>query len=229
MEFYHTYNRGVEKRKIFLEKSDYFRGIHDFYEFNDAKAVVNLNQRLNGSSFNRSSTAINDKLREKIISVGAWSLMPNHYHIFSSPITDNGLPKFHQKFGGGYTCFFNIKYNRNGVLFQGRYKKIKVTSDAQALQLICYIHSNPLEIWKPNWKEKGLTDSEIKDALEFLKKEYRWSSHLDYWGIKNFPSLVDADFMRRFFESPEEYQEFFTNWLRFYSKNIDSLKEVILE
>jgi len=71
MEFYHTYNRGVEKRKIFLEKSDYFRGIHDFYEFNDAKAVVNLNQRLNGSSFNRSSTAINDKLREKIISVGA--------------------------------------------------------------------------------------------------------------------------------------------------------------
>jgi len=155
--------------------------------------------------------------------------MPNHYHIFSSPITDNGLPKFHQKFGGGYTCFFNIKYNRNGVLFQGRYKKIKVTSDAQALQLICYIHSNPLEIWKPNWKEKGLTDSEIKDALEFLKKEYRWSSHLDYWGIKNFPSLVDADFMRRFFESPEEYQEFFTNWLRFYSKNIDSLKEVILE
>lgn len=225
MEFYHTYNRGTEKRKIFLENSDYYRGVHDLYEFNDAKAVVNVNRRFDGSS-----TAINlNRPREKIVNLATWCFMPNHYHIFSYPLADNGLPKFHQKFGGGYTWFFNIKYNRSGVLFQGRYKKIKVTSDAQALQLICYIHSNPLEIWKPNWKEKGLTDSEIKDALEFLKKEYRWSSHLDYWGIMNFPSLVDADFMRRFFESPEEYQKFFTNWLRFYSKNVDSLKEVILE
>jgi len=229
MEFYHTYNRGTEKRKIFLENSDYFRGVHDLYEFNDAKPVFNLSKRLDASLHNRSSTAINGKLREKIINMGVWCLMPNHYHIFSSPITDNGLPNFHQKFGGGYTCFFNIKYNRNGVLFQGRYKKIKVTNDAQALQLICYIQSNPLEIWRPDWKEKYLTDAEIKDALEFLKKEYRWSSHLDYWGIKNFPSLIDTDFMHRFFESPEEYQKFFTDWLKFYTKNTGSLEEIMLE
>ncbi len=47
-EFYHTYNRGVEKRKIFLENSDFLRGVHDLYEFNDIKAVINLNQRING-------------------------------------------------------------------------------------------------------------------------------------------------------------------------------------
>lgn len=228
MEFYHTYNRGTEKRKIFLEDSDYARGVHDLYEFNDAKAVINLKQRFNGS--NGSSTAINvDRPREKIVNILSWCLMPNHYHIFSYPIIDNGLPKFHQKLGGGYTWFFNAKYKRNGVLFQGRYKKIQVTNDIQALQLICYIHSNPLELWKPNWKENGLTNSEIQDALRFLEKEYRWSSHLDYIGIKNFPSLLDADFMSRFFKNSKEYREFFTDWLKFYSKNTESIRKEILE
>ncbi|MFH1575629.1 MAG: transposase [Candidatus Nealsonbacteria bacterium] len=223
MEFYHTYNRGTEKRKIFLEDSDYFRGVHDLYEFNDAKSVINLNQRFNGSS-----TAINNKLREKIVSLGTWCLMPNHYHIFSSPLADKGLPKFHQKFGGGYTWFFNAKYKRSGALFQGRYKKIQVINDTQALQLICYIHSNPLDLWKPDWKEKGLINLEIQNALKFLE-QYRWSSHLDWWGIKNFPSLIEADFMNRFFNGPKEYREFFTNWLRFYGKNIDDIRKLILE
>ena len=225
MEFYHTYNRGTEKRKIFLDNSDYLRGVHDLYEFNDVKAVINVNRRFDGSS-----TAINkNRLRERIINLATWCLMPNHYHLFSYPVVDNGLPKFHQKFGGGYTWFFNNKYKRNGVLFQGRYKKVQVTSDTQTLQLICYIHSNPLELWKPNWKEKGLTDSETKDALNFLEKEYRWSSHLDYLGIRNFPSLIDADFIPRFFNSPGEYKEFFTNWLKFYTKNIEVIQKLTIE
>jgi len=225
MEFYHTYNRGTEKRKIFLEGSDYSRGIHDLYEFNDIKAAINVSRRFDGSP-----TAINIKqVREKIINLVSWSLMPNHYHLFSYPIVENGLSKFHQKFGGGYTWFFNAKYKRNGVLFQGGYKKVKVTTDIQVLQLICYIHSNPLDLWKPNWKEKGLANSEIKDALNFLEREYRWSSHLDYLGIKNFPSLIDTDFIPRFFKSPEEYREVFTNWLKFYNKNTEIVEKLTLE
>jgi len=66
-----------------------------------------------------------------------WGFMPNHYHLFSSPVRDNGLPEFHRKFGCGFTNFFNLKYERSGVLFQGRYKKVLVDNDTQALQLIC--------------------------------------------------------------------------------------------
>lgn len=225
LEFYHTYNRGVEKRKIFLEGTDYVRGVHDLYEFNDAKAVINLKQRFNGSP----TPIILEKPREKLVDLIVWCLMPNHYHLFSQPIVENGISKFHQKFGGGFTNFFNVKYKRSGVLFQGKYKKVQVTDDTQALQLICYIHSNPLDIWKPNWKEKGFTDLEIQNALKFLVKEYRWSSHLDWWGIKNFPSLIETDSIHRFFEHPKEYQDFFTNWLRHYSKNVESIKKFILD
>jgi len=224
-EFYHTYNRGVEKRKIFLEDADYFRGVHDLYEFNDVKAAINLNRRFEG--FPKSINV--EKVREKLVNIIVWCLMPNHYHLFSYPVADNGLSKFHQKFGVGFANFFNVKYKRSGALFQGRYKKVLVTNDTQALQLICYIHSNPLDLWKPNWKEKGLTNSEIQNALKFLEKEYRWSSHLDWWGVRNFPSLIDNNFIPRFFKNPEEYREFFVNWLKYYTKNINSIQKFILE
>lgn len=225
MEFCHTYNRGVEKRKIFLENSDYVRGVHNLYEFNDAKMVVNFYRQFVGSP----TPHMFERSREKLVNIISWCLIPNHYHLFLYPVVDNGLSKFHQKFGGGFTNFFNTKYKRNGVLFQGGYKKIQVTNDAQAIQLICYIHANPLDLWKPNWKEKGLTSSEIQDALKFLEKEHRWSSHLDWWGIKNFPSIIDADFISRFFESPKEYREFFTDWLGYYSKNIESIQKLIID
>lgn len=226
--FYHTYNRGVEKRKIFLEKADYYRAVHDLYEFNDINAVMNLKQRFN--NINGYPISIIEKQRNKLVDIIIWCLMPNHYHLFSCFKIENGLAKFHQKFGIGYSNFFNVKYKRSGVLFQGKYKKIQVTNDTQMAQLVCYIHSNPLNIWKPNWKEKGLTDSEIKDALKFLEKEYRWSSHLDYLGIKNFPSLIsNNEFLINFFGGPAGYQKFFIDWLKHYKKNIELVKKFSFE
>ncbi len=221
-EFYHTYNRGTEKRKIFLEDADYVRGVHDLYEFNDKNIVINVSRKFEGSP-----TPIN-RVRERLVDLLVWSFMPNHYHLFSSPVKDNGMPEFHRKLGGGFTNFFNTKYKRSGVLFQGGYKKVKVTDDRQALQLICYIHSNPLDLWKPKWKEKGLTNAEIQDALKFLE-QYRWSSHLDWWGIKNFPSLTGTNSMARFFENSEEYRKFFIDWLKYYEKNIKDLGKSVLE
>jgi len=225
MDLYHSFNRGTEKRNIFLDQDDYFRGVHDLYEFNDVNVIVNLGQRFKGSP----TPLIGNKPRKKFVEVISWCLMPNHYHLFSYPVVENGLSRFHQKFGGGFTNFFNVKYKRNGVLFQGKYKKVRVVDDAQVIQLICYIHSNPLNLWKPNWKENGLTSMEIQNALKFLEKEYRWSSHLDYWGVKNFPSLIDNDFPLRFFKNPEEYREVFTNWLRYYSRDVQSIEKFVLE
>jgi len=221
MEFYHTYNRGVEKRKLFLDNSDYLRGVHDIYALNDVNAAVNLHRSIVGLTKSNIS-------REKLVDIGVWSFMPNHYHFFSCPVKDNGLSSFHKKFGIGIANYFNTKYKRSGALFQGRYKKVKVENDTQALQLICYIHANPLDLWKPNWKEKGLTSSEIQNALEFLEG-YRWSSHMDWWGIKNFPSLIDKSSMSRFFESQEEYQKFFIDWLRYYEKNVQDIQKIIME
>jgi len=227
--FYHTYNRGVEKRKIFLEDSDYWRCVHDLYEFNDKNLIINLKRRFEGNRISINEPVIK-KPRERLLDILVWCLMPNHYHLFSAPVVENGLSRFHQKFGIGFSNYFNIKYKRSGVLFQGKYKKVRVADDTQMAQLVCYIHSNPLDLWKPGWKEKGLTGSEIQNALKFLEKEYRWSSHLDYLGIKNLPSLIgNNEFLINFFGGPEGYQKFFIDWLKYYEKNIYSVKKLIFD
>lgn len=229
-EFYHTYNRGVEKRDIFLDEKDYFRGIHDLYEFNDANATLNLNYYLNYRTRSPIDLVpeIKRKRRDLLIDLFAWSLMPNHYHYFQRERRRGGISKFQQKWGGGYANYFNLKYDRSGVLFQGKYKKVLVTKDAQAGHLVCYIHSNPLDFWKPGWKERGLSALEMENALKFLEK-YRWSSHLDYLGIKNFPSLINTEFLDNFFGGSEGYRNFFADWLKQYSKNIKLIQKFILE
>ena len=86
----------------------------------------------------------------------------------------------------GYAKYFNKKYKRVGALFQGRYKKVLIADNTHFLHLPFYIHFNPLDLSYPEWREDKITDP--RGALEFLKS-YRWSSHLDYSGIKNFPQL----------------------------------------
>lgn len=230
--FWHTFNRGVEKRSIFLNEGDYFRGVHDIYEFNNSNAVVNLDRRflIGKNEGSPTSLIIGKKPRELLVDLFVWCLMDNHYHLFSSPREKDNLAKFHQKIGTGYTNYFNSKYKRSGVLFQGKYKKVQVMDDVQVGQLVCYLHSNPLEIWKPGWKEKGLNESEIQDALKFLlNKKNRWSSHQDYWGIKNFPSLINTDFLFNFFGGPKGYQKFFIDWLKQYKKNFNLFNDIKID
>lgn len=236
-EFLHTYNRGTEKRIIFLDKQDYFRAVHDIYEFNNVNTAANFSYRFRQQKENyQSPTLINEKSKSKpktrnlLINLYSWALMPNHYHFFSRDQKSAGISKFHQKWGTGYTKYFNIRYDRNGVLFQGKYKRVAVIDDAQAAHLICYIHSNLLDLWKPNWKKKGITNFELQNAIKFLNnKKNRWSSHQDYWGIKNFPSVISREFVDEFFGGSKGYRNFFISWLKQYEDNINSIQKFILD
>lgn len=220
-QIYHIFNRGVEKREVFLENSDRIRFIHDIYEFNDTNPALPFARRVE-------KTDKVNKEREKIVMVQAFCLMPNHYHLVCEEIEEMGTSLFMKKLQGGYARAFNEKYKRNGYLFQGRYKHILITTDRQLLQVVCYIHANPLELWKSNWKEKRLTKKDIDDALNFLQN-YRWSSHLDYLGNKNFSSVVDREFIKGVFEEYGCYETFFKSWLEFFGRDSNEIKEHIFE
>jgi len=111
-----------------------------------------------------------------------------------SPAHDDvqNISKFMQKFNMGYAKYFNEKYERSGYLWQGRYKKILIEQDGHFLHIPYYIHCNPLDYKFKEWRQGKVKN--IKNALEYLR-EYRWSSHLDYLGIKNFPSVIDKDLL----------------------------------
>ena len=87
----------------------------------------------------------------------------------------------------GYAKYFNEKYERSGVLWQGTFKKMHITRDAHFMYIPYYIHLNPLDFTYSEWRAGAIKDP--RKALAYLR-EYRWSSHLDYLGIKNFPSVI---------------------------------------
>lgn len=154
--------------------------------------------------------------------------MPNHHHELVEQLEEGGITLFIRKLHIGYARAFNLRYERSGYLFQGRFKDVHVKNDEQLAHLVCYIHSNPLDLWKPKWKEKKLTGVEIKEALKFLEN-YRWSSHIDYLGIKNFPSVINNKFLLEFFDGTNGYRKFFVGWLRQYEININSIQNLLLE
>lgn len=222
-EFYHLYNRGVDKRKIFINKNDYIRFIHDLYEFNDSNPAQAFSRQKNVGY------QVSDIMgRRLLVSLHTFALMPNHHHLLVEQVKEKGISLFMRKLHLGYTNAFNLKNKRSGHLFQGTFKDVHIKDDRQLAHLVCYIHSNPLDLWKKNWKERELTKSEIKSALKFLEN-YRWSSHLDYLGIKNFPSLISTKFLLDFFGGTEGYKKFFINWLSQYERNINSIQDLIFE
>ncbi len=155
-QIYHIYNRGVEKRSVFMEDKDYLRFIHDLFEFNDTALVNPSNIRFSSrhpssvtsSQFNQflalreSNTKIKRKLLVEIL---VFCLMPNHYHLMVRQLVDDGIVKFMQKLGTGYTNYFNLKNERVGSLFQGRFKAVLVNNESYFTHLLHYIHLNPLE------------------------------------------------------------------------------------
>ena len=219
--FYHIYNRGVEKRQIFYDSQDYCRFIHNLYELNDLKHVLNIGRRF--SFHDGLPEAIMKRERELLAEVHCFSIMPNHYHLILRQIQEQGISKFMHKLGMAYALFFNQKYSRKGVLFEGRFKAKTIEKDEYLIHLSRYIHLNPLNLFQSDWKERGVAD--WKSANAFLKS-YRWSSYLDYIGIKNFPSVIKTDFVLGYFgkESRKEYKNFVNDWAL---KDMEQINELI--
>ena len=166
-EIYHIFNRGVEKRHIFSNQSDYFRFIHDMFEFNDENPAINLGyyfdsygKRPFAGNLAKSDFAKLQMPRKMLVEIFCFCLMPNHYHFIIRQLADNGITEFMRKIGTGYTNYFNTKYQRVGPLFQGKFKAVHIFNQAHLLYLPHYIHLNPLDTSFPEWREKKYQMSE---------------------------------------------------------------------
>lgn len=220
----HALNRGVDKRTIFLDDQDRFRFIHDLFEFNNQEKVKNTFYFFKKSSDIERRYIDSPTSRKLLVDVHAFCLMSNHYHLLISPKTENAIPQFMQKINMGYSKYFNEKYKRQGTLFEGRYKSVAITDESHFNHIPYYIHLNPLDLIAPEWRENELKN--YKKALEFLNS-YRWSSHLDYLGNKNFPSVTQRDSLLEIFGSSEEYKKSINQWLK--NIELENIKESILE
>ena len=131
-ERYHVYNRGVDKRDIFLEKHDYLRFYQSLLFFNTIEAT---------GSF-RLAKSLSDKNITKLVPIYSYCLLPNHFHLILEQMVDGGISEFMKRISVGYTGYFNEKYTRTGVLFQGGFKRVHIENETQFQYLVAYVNEN---------------------------------------------------------------------------------------
>lgn len=205
-EYFHIYNRGVDKRIIFKDDTDRDRFIELLYLAN-TKCPVNIR------NIRRDYSSIFDFDREDVlVYIGAYCLMLNHFHILLTPVVESGVQIFMQKLLTGYSMYFNKKYERSGALFEGRFKSKHVSSDEYLKYLFAYIHLNPVKLIQPDWKDVGIQDiAEVKKYLD----EYPYSSLRDYFGNREESKILDKDKFPEYFSTKQEIDTELLEWLNY--------------
>lgn len=209
-EFYHVYNRGVDKRIVFENESDYKRFMLLLHLCNGESPVRLDILNPKGST---STDPIGNSNFPSIVSVGAFCLMPNHFHILLREITEGGISAFMHRLSTAFTMYFNAKNERSGALFQGRFKAEHANNDRYLKYLFSYIHLNPVKLVEPAWKEIGIQD---KDMVKKYLLSYPYSSYLDYIkGGREASKIVDRDEFPDYFGSETNFENFIDDWLSY--------------
>lgn len=223
---YHIYNRGYDKRDIYLDGKDYLRFVVSLYWFNNQNKIIidDLSKEdiefaiASGSTAGNINNLYNVKNRVPIVEILGFTLMPNHYHLILKEIVPGGISLFMRKLSNGYTGYFNEKYGRKGVggIFQGRYQSVRIKDDRQLVAIFNYVHTNPIELVEPKWKDLIVKDK--NKALKFLEV-YKWSSYHDYVGNLRFPNVTDRDFYNDLLGGPKQRRRLIKDWIEFKAEN----------
>jgi len=208
-EYYHIYNRGIDKRVIFKSGKDYKRFMMLLYLANSDDSF-RFDVILNNQHKIFSEILVIDR-GQLLVSIGVWCLMTNHFHLLIRQEVDGGITKFMRKLGVGYSMYFNIKYQRTGALFGGLFKsKLIGVNDNYMRHLFGYIHINSLEIGFPNWEEQIKRPS--ADMKKFLES-YRYSSYSDYIGIDRIEkNIINPENFPNYFEDSQSFEDFVVNY-----------------
>ncbi|MBI2046219.1 MAG: transposase [Parcubacteria group bacterium] len=190
-EFYHIYNRGVDKRNIFSNKYDTDRFFQSMNEFNVVEPIGSIYK----NSFQKPNQLSGSTTKLNLVNIVAYCLNHNHYHFLIEQVHDRGIEKFMHKLSTGYTRYFNDKNKRSGALFQGRFKATHIDSNEYLLHVSAYINLND--------KIHQLSGSTTKLAIKSSWGEY----------INNMRPSQEQDFCKKDmilgqFNTVEEYKTF---------------------
>jgi len=196
MDFYHVYNRGVDKRLVVMDDFDRLRFMQGLYLYNDANHIVrNVGRLVIQNTF--------DRPRKQLVHIHAFCLMDNHYHLLVSSADNDpaNLSAFMRKLNMGYTKYFNEKYERSGALWQGKYKSVLIDRDAHFMFIPHYIHLNALDSSFPEWRDGKVQD--VTAALAVLQA-YKWSSYRSYLGDNHYRSITNRRELAGILGTPQQ-------------------------
>ena len=203
-EIYHVYNRGHNKRTIFLAPRDYkrFKQTIYYYQFKGPK--------IRFSRFNKD--ILNNFLpikNEKLVEILGFCLMPNHFHLQLKQLQDDGISIFMSQIQNSYTKYFNTKYQSIGPLLQGCFKSRIIEDENQLTHLNRYIHLNPI------------VSGQSKDL-----ESYPWSSYIEY--STRAELICSTELISSFFPSIKDFTKFHTSQID-YAMTLEILKHSAID
>lgn len=185
----HVFNRGVEKRNIFLDSHDYDRFINNLFLLNNKSGKIRTKKK---DIF--TDTTIK---RDKLVEILKWTLLPNHYHLLLYEKSEGGILEFTKRIGNAYTKYFNAKYEgRSGYLFQNSAKSVLIDNNSQFLHIPFYIDLNPLHSKKIKFSSNNASKKNLDELAQ-----YEWSSFKDYFGDEKRDGIVNQDLFYDLFDS----------------------------
>lgn len=202
-EIYHVFNRGVNKQDVFFQTRDYsiFLSSVFYYQIASPKPRFSLYRQTKTFPINKG---------EKIVQLICYCLMPNHFHLLIKQLKDNGISEFMRKFAHSYTKYINVKYERQGPLFQGVFKAVHIENDEQLIHVSRYIHLNP-----------------YVSNLNRNLRNYRWSSYPSFMGLTSSTDINSNEILSHF-RSTLEYENFVMDQAN-YGSELEIIKHQIID
>lgn len=193
-QYYHVFNRSINKESIFFTMRDCTRAFETLYYYQFVSPPIKLSYYLSSGIEKRNEiiTLLNNQ-SNKLIEVTSFCLMPNHFHLLLKQVAENGISKFLAQFQNSFTRYFNTFHQRDGHLFQGQFKAVRIEDDDQLLHVNRYIHLNPY------------TSFVVKSFDEL--ENYRYSSLHEYLQ-KPLNRLTKENEIISHFSSIEQYKNF---------------------
>jgi putative transposase len=206
-EYYHLYNRGTDRRVIFTDENDYRHFLYLMYVCNTEKSIElrNIDQ-----NFERGET---------IVDIGAYCLMPNHFHILVREKMEHGISKYMKKLLTAYTMYFNKKYKRTGKLYEGVFKSTYLGIDQYLQYIYSYIHLNPAKLIDKNWREKKVKN--MRRLLDYVFT-FPYSSLIEY--LEEKFRILAPDKFPSYFKEPRDHKMELFEWLNFNTEETPPYK-----
>ena len=213
-QYYHIFNRSINKEPIFVNTSDCNRAFTTLNYYKVKNPPIRLSYFL-ALGVDRRQEIVKSILTEgdKLVELIAFCLMPNHFHFLLKQTAENGTSIFLARFQNSYTRYFNTKHARQGHVFQGQFKAVRIEDEEQLLHVHRYIHLNPYT-------------SYVVKTFEELE-HYFYSSLPEYLG-ESSSEICTKDIILSQFRTRKAYKKFIFDQAK-YQRKLDKIKHLILE
>lgn len=211
---YHIVNRGVASAPVFLDKRDYKSVLNRMAYYQKVKPPIKYSYFSNSPP--EKQQEIIQQMQNSIdnlVDIIAYCFMPNHWHLLLKQIVDGGITVFISRLSNSYARYFNVRHERVGPIFQGRFKSILIENDEQLLHVSRYIHLNPYS-------------SNIVRPYENLER-YEYSSLPEYLSFAS-RNICNKGLVLNHYKSIDAYHKFVIDHAD-YQKKLENIKHLILE